>query len=108
MDPATISLIFMGIRAVSQGLRATGARARFVNELEEFLLGVHREGRTVSAEEVMEWAGKAAASNNAYQQQLAEFLAAIGEAPAPAPQPTPTPPVVQPETPAVPDLGTEG
>ena len=81
MDPATISLIFMGIRAVSQGLKAKGRRDRFLSELETFLVGIHAEGRTASAEEVMEYAGKAANANTAYQAQLALFLEAIGDGP---------------------------
>jgi len=83
MDPATISLIFMGIRMVAQAVRAGTSRAHFVDELEAFLITLHEEGRTATPEEIMEWANKAGASNAAYKAQLAEFLAAIGDAPAP-------------------------
>ena len=83
MDPATISLIFMGIRMVAQAVRAGTSRAHFVDELEEFLITLHNEGRTATSEEVMEWANKAARSNSAYKAQLNAFLIAIGDRPTP-------------------------
>ena len=83
MDPATLSLIFMGVRVIAQGMQATGARRKFVDSLEGVLSKAHAEGRTISPEEVMEFAERAARVNMDYRDQLEEFLKAIGENPAP-------------------------
>jgi len=77
MDPATIALIFAGLRLASQAIAGSARAKAKLSDFEAFLLALHTEGRAPTQAEIAGFVGSALEADDGLADAITRLKNAV-------------------------------